>query len=587
MSENTQDLTQTSAEAVAELVRSSEEEARYLIEWGAGESLIAAARLRPFYGREAGGARNDISTGAALAHAHAAIQDAHQARAAWLCAEYRRILHGPVDPAWSGQPLALQRVRCFSAAYRDLELAFLCVAHLWHTMRSGYAGAPRQQRAAVDEARQVLAPLLQMLGMLSLRVEMEEQTVAAERRPLELDEAARQAGAAIAAELADVLRTQVPGALVYPNRYAQIHNSQIFGRNAPKLSLLPTITVLVDDEAACYQVLHQVHKLYTPVDGGIDDSLFAPDDSGYRALNVWVVANAATGRARISFSIAPRSQHEINEWGAAAHLMRYRDQTPTPTAWWERAAEALPEKLYVFSPRGELFAFDRGCTVVDFAYSVHSEVAEQCRSFIVNGRPVEPATLLRHLDLVELEHDPQAPGPTRFWLAAARTARARNAIERSLKRKGQGSHHGQKIIEDRLKQLELHYGFNLPAAKVEQAIADAVRKENLNRREDLLAAVASGQLAADSLLHRLFEREVLRRVIVPRQVRLRHHQLFLAQCCRPRPGDEIVGRLYRRHGEVVHMTLHRHDCSRIAGLDDLMPIKWRIEPSLTILASWG
>jgi GTP pyrophosphokinase len=602
MSEDTRNLTQSSDEAVAELVRSGEEEARYLAEWGASDSLLEAARLRPLYCSEGGANAATGATPTAILNAApegesstVAMPATCSTRAAWLCTEYRRLLHGPVDAAWCGQPLALQRVRCFSAAYCDLELAFLCIAHLWRNMRRGYAGTPRQQRAAIDEARQVLAPLLQMLGMLALRVEMEEQTVAAEKRPLELDDAAKQAGAAIAAELTAILHTQVPTALVYPNKYAQIHNSQVSGRNAPKLGLLPTITVLVEDEAACYQVLHEVHKLYTPVDGGIDDTLFAPDDSGYRALNVWVVANAATGRARISFSIAPRSQHEVNEWGAAARLMRYRDQTPTPTAWWNRAAEAyaqiaaappgaLPEKLYVFSPRGELFAFDRGSTVVDFAYSVHSEVAEQCRSFIVNGRPVEPATLLRHLDLVELEHDPQAPGPTRFWLAAARTARARSAIERFLKRKGQGSHHGQKIIEERLKQLELHYGFNLPGEKVEQAIVDAVRKENLNRREELLAAVASGQVAADSLLHRLFEREVLRRVIVPRQVRLRHHQLFLAQCCRPRPGDEIVGRLYRRHGEVVHMTLHRRDCSRIAELDDLMPIKWRIEPSLTILA---
>jgi GTP pyrophosphokinase len=577
----TQDTPQDSGEAVAKPVRIGAEEADYLAEWGAGEALLEAARMRAVICGE-----EDPASSAALPMSE---------RAAWLCNEYKRLLQGPVEAAWSGQPLALERVRCYSAAYRDLELAFLCVGRLWRNMRTGYAGSLRQRRAAVDEARQVLAPLLDLLGMLTLRVELEEQTVIAEERPFQLDDVAKQAGAAIAAELADALYTQVPGAHVYANKYAQTHNLSGASRSIPKLGLLPTITVLVEDEAACYQVLHEVHKLYTPVDGGIDDTLYAPDDSGYRALNVWVVANAPSGRARISFSVAPRSQHEVNEWGAAARLMRYRDQTPTPSAWWNRAEEAyaqiaaatpgaLPEKLYVFSPRGELFAFDRGSTVVDFAYSVHSEVAEQCRSFIVNGRTVEPATLLRHLDLVELVHDPQAPGPTRFWLAAARTARARSAIERSLKRKGQGSHHGQKIIEDRLKQLELHYGFNLPAEKVEQAIVDAVRKENLNRREDLLAAVASGQVAADSLLHRLFEREVLRRVMVPRHLRLRHHQLFLAQCCRPRPGDEIVGRLYRRHGEVVHMTLHRRDCVRIAGLDDLILMKWRIEPALTTLA---
>jgi GTP pyrophosphokinase len=589
MRETAQVTPQIDVQATAELVRIGAEEARILAEWGAGEELLAAARVRALVCSEL------YTDAGADAEAIAGYLAPLSARSAWLCQEYRQILHGPVDPSWMGQPHVLARVRCFAAAYRDLELGFLCVGRLWRAMQEGYAGSPRQRRAAAEEARQVLAPLLELLGMLTLRVELEEQTMIAEERPFELDDAAKQAGAAIAAELAAALHTDVPNAHVYPNKYAQIHNSQLSGRNTQKLSLLPTITVLADDEAACYQVLHHVHKLYTPVDGGVQDQLYAPSDSGYRALNIWVMANAPVGRARISFSVAPRRQHEINEWGAAAQVMRYRDTTPTPTAWWNQADAAyaqiavappgaLPEKLYVFSPSGELFGFDRGCTVVDFAYSVHSEVAEQCRSFIVNGRAVEPATLLRHLDLVELEHDPQAPGPTRFWLAAARTGRARSAIERSLKRKGQGSHHGQKIIEERLKQLELHYGFNLPAEKVEQAIADALRKENLSRREELLAAVAAGQVAADSLLHRLFEREVLRRVVIPRQVRLRHHQLFLAQCCRPRPGDEIVGRLYRRHGEVVHMTLHRRDCGRIAGLDDLIPIKWRIEPALTTLA---
>ena len=580
MREVAQNPPQTDEDSVAELVHSGAEEAHYLAEWGANDALQEAAHARPLW-------CSDGATPSSL--------PTLSARAAWLCDEYKSLLHGPIDTAWCGQPLALERVRCFTAAYRDLELAFLCVARLWRNLQVGCAATARQQRAAVDEVRHVLNPLLELLGMLALRVEGEEKTIIAEQRPFQLDEAAKQAGAAIAAELAAALHTHLPDAHVYPNKYAQIHNLPTGSRNSPKLGLLPTITVLVENEAACYQVLHQVHKLYTPVDGGVDDSLYAPGASGYRALNVSALVNAPAGRARISFSIAPRAQHEVNEWGAAARLMRYHDQTPTPSAWWHRAAEAyahialaapgaLPEKLYVFSPRGELFAFDRGSTVVDFAYSVHSEVAEQCRSFIVNGRPVEPATLLRHLDLVELEHDPQAPGPTRFWLAAARTARARSAIERSLKRKGQGSHHGQKIIEDRLKQLELHYGFNLPAEKVEQAIADALRKENLSRREDLLAAIAAGQIAADSLLHKLFEREVLRRVIVPRQVKLRHHQLFLAQCCRPRPGDEVVGRLYRRHGEVVHMTLHRRDCPRIGGLDDVMPLKWRIEPMLTTLA---
>jgi hypothetical protein len=560
-----------------ESVQTGCQEAQLLAEWGASEDLQCAALVRGLLGSES--AQLDLEAlGLTVG-------------AAWLAHEHQRLLHGPVEAAWCGQPFALERVRSFAAVYRDPEIAFLCVARLWRRMREGFAGDSRQKRAALDEARRVLAPLLELLGMFALRVDLEEQMIIAENRPFQLDESAKQTGAAIVAHLTENL----PDAQVYLNKYALIHNLLGAGRGSVKLGLLPTITVLVEDEAACYRVLHLIHSSYTATEGGVVDSLYTPERNGYRALNVWATANAPGGRARINFSIAPASQHEINEWGLAARLMRGRSQLPMPGAWWEEAGDiyqqiataapgALPEKLYVFSPKGELFGFDRGSTVIDYAYSMHSELADQCRSFIVNGRPVEPATLLRHLDLVELEHDPQAPGPTRFWLAAARTPRARSAIERSLKRKGQGSHHGQKIIEERLRELELHYGFNLPAPKVEQAILDAVRKESLSRREDLLAAVAGGQMAADSLLHPLFEREVLRRVVIPRQVRLRHHQLHLAQCCRPRPGDEIAGRLYRRHGEVVYMTLHRADCPHIRGLEGLIPLKWRIEPSLTTLA---
>ena len=571
-------IAQLYGESHSALVQIGRQEAQLLAEWGAGEELQCAALVRGLLCSE------DISVDAGALGLSVG--------AAWLVAEYQRLLHGAVEEAWCGQPFALESVRSFAAVYRDPEIAFLCVARLWLRMSEGYAADGRRKRAALDEARRVLAPLLELLGMFALRIDLEEKTIIAENRPFQLDESAKQTGAAIVAHLTENLLD----AQVYLNKYALIHNLLGAGRGGVKLGLLPTITVLVEDEAACYRVLHLVHSSYTAIDGGVVDTLYAPERNGYRALNVWAKAGAPGSRVRINFSIAPRSQHEINEWGLAARLMRGRSSSPMPGAWWEEAGDiysqiataapgALPEKLYVFSLKGELFGFDRGATVIDFAYaSLHSDLADQCRRFIVNGRPVEPATLLRHLDLVELEHDPHAPGPTRFWLNAARTARARSAIDRSLKRKGQGSHHGQKIIEDRLRRLELHYGFNLPAQKVEQAILDAVRKENLVRREDLLAAIAAGQMAADTLLHPLFEREVLRRVVIPRQARLRHHQLFLAQCCRPRPGDEIAGRLYRRHGEVVHLTLHRADCPRIAGLEDLLALKWRIEPSLTTLA---
>nr|MCU0923775.1 TGS domain-containing protein [Burkholderiaceae bacterium] len=492
--------------------------AAYLAEWNAGEALQAAALLHTFVQQGV----IDLQL----------VADRCGAPVAALCAGYRKLRTDPVEPGWSGNPLYLQRIRCYVAAYEAPELAFLCIAELLHRVRTGLAGDARQRRTAIDEGRLVLAPLLEMLGMFALRVELEEQLMAAEGRPSQIDDAGREASRILADELAALL----PDTQIVVNRYAQIHNMLGPGRGGAKLSLLPTLTLLVDDEAACYRVLHLVHSRYTPVDGGVVDTLYAPEINGYRSLNVWVVAPVPSGRGRINFTITPKAQHEINEWGLAAHVMRHRIARPTPAAWWNEASigrdqiavaapGTLPERLFVFSPKGELFPFERGSTVVDFAYYVHSDLAEQCRRFLVNGRAVEPAAVLRHLDLVELEHDPRAPGPNRLWLHAAHTARARSAIDRYLKRQGQGSHHGQKILDERLKVLERHFGFNLPSEKVEQAIVDTVRLENLGRKEVLLASIAAGQFSADRLFHRIFEREILRQVEIPRHVPLRHHQL--------------------------------------------------------------
>jgi hypothetical protein len=367
------------------------------------------------------------------------------------------------------------------------------------------------------------------------------------------------------------------------------------GKNAQKSTHTLNLHVLVDDLDDCYRALRWVHELWIPIEGALIDTLNAPRVSGYRALHTAVVAQMPGGKTRINFVITTQAQYPINMWGLAAIYWRGCATNAAPGAWWNYRTTgydqimsaqpgALSERLYVFSPQGQLFGFDRGSTVVDFAYHVHSELAEQCRSFTVNGRQVEPSHVLRHLDIVELEHDPKSPGPNRRWLLAAHTSRARSAIERYLKRQGPGAHHGQKLLDDRLKTLELHYGFNLPPEKVEQALQTTLRREAFATRDDLLTAVAAGQYPIDRILHRLFEKEILRLVDIPRGLRLRPHQLRLAQCCRPKPGDAIVGRVYRRHGEAINLTVHQATCAHIAGHPELTPLKWRLRPNMLTVA---
>ncbi len=311
-------------DTVAELVRIGAEEAHYLAEWGASDALQEAAQA---CGR----------CGAATVPHPPSVPEPTLSERAGLAV---RRIQTPASRSQSTQPGAASRWRSSAcAASPPLTGTWnspFCVSPACGAACKPAMPAPRASATLpIDEARQVLSPLLELLGMLALRVEAEEKTIVAEQRPFQLDDAAKQAGAAIAAELAAALHTQLPDAHVYPNKYAQLHNSPSGSRNSPKLGLLPTITVLVDDEAACYQVLHQVHKLYTPVDGGVDDSLYAPGDSGYRALNVWALANAPAGRARISFSIAPRAAARGQRVGRG----RTPDALPRPDANAERLVE--------------------------------------------------------------------------------------------------------------------------------------------------------------------------------------------------------------------------------------------------------
>jgi (p)ppGpp synthase/HD superfamily hydrolase len=553
--------------------------------WGADVQMQTAARLLPQVMAQA----LDL----------AEVEATHGAGVAELCRDYLQVMDSRADAQWSGAAAAWQRTLGYIAAYRDPRLAFLVVAHLWQQVVATPKTGARQSQQARELARGALAPLLDMLGMRVPRIELE--ALIGEDRDADTPTNWRQAAAEIVAALTPHLPTAecIPvdyTLMLIPIKYTQIHNLALLsGRNTQHPEHTLNIHVLLDDLDGCYYTLRWVHELWIPIEGALIDTLNAPRASGYRALHTAVVAQLPGGKTRINFVITTQAHAEINMWGLAAVYLRGQTTTETPGAWWNSrtagAAQilraqpgALPEHLYVFSPKGQLFGFDRGSTVVDFAYHVHSELAEQCRSFTVNGRQVEPAYVLRHLDIVELEHDPKAPGPNRRWLLAAHTSRARSAIERYLKRQGPGAHHGQKLIDERLKTLEQHYGFNLPPEKVEQALQATIRREAFAAKDDLLTAVAAGQYPIDRILHRLFEKEILRLVEIPRSLRLRPHQLNLAQCCRPKPGDAIVGRVYRRHGEVVNLTVHGEMCPHITGHPDLTPLKWRLRASMMTVA---
>lgn len=522
---------------------------------------------------------------------------------AFLCDQYWQILSQVPDSQRRGKSQTTKRVKLYMAAYCDFDLAFLGAANLWDHFTVARQSDAAFQRLFADEAHEVLIPLLEMLGMWELKTEIETWLMQRGqhqqdyqflvKRLAQLEETKAQGFELVKEKLQPQLPTAwISYQLPAP---AQIYNPHFPEKARPEALQNLTVNILMETEEECYLALRWIHCFWEPVEHSLVDYIGQSKLNGYRSLQTTVIIPIGNNHIRAQFIIRTQAMEKINRWGLVAlqsqtppfaELSRtwWRDRTVAYTKICSAPLGALPATLYIFSPQGELFSFRRGCTVVDYAYQVHSEVAHQCKRFKVNGEIVGPTTILRHLDLVELERDPQFAGPNRVWLAAARTDRARSHIERFLKRQRQDHVHGRAVLDRQLRELEEHYRISISSYRLDQVLSQMVHQLNFERLETLLAEIAAGRVATGPILHPLFAEEVTRQVELPAGVRLRNNQLSLAQCCKPRPGDDIVGRARQREGRITQLKIHQVGCPRIKHFSESVILKWRLQPRLNAVA---
>lgn len=474
----------------------------------------------------------------------------------------------------------------FLAGYREPRLAILIAATLW-CQQTTSCPQPERNGAPSLKNSSALLGLLDMLGMWQLRKEMEaqESLPKSSKARARADERGRE-HRLLFTRIAEELKGYLPEA------HLELRNST----STPMAAGAPTgmvgISLIAPDETACYAALGIVHRWGRPIERGVLDYVAASKVNGYRCLHTTVNPPPAYGNApQIRFFIQNAAMQEINNWGVAAVFMRGNLQEELPNAWWSKrstiyprlhAAEAgaLPQRVCVFSPQGQVFEFSRGATLVDYAYQVHSELANQCELFRVNGEVASPTRELRHLDIVELQRSASAPGPTPVWRAAARTSRARQHIERFLKQRRGVVSSGRVLLDRQLEKLEKHYGFTIPLHRVEEGLLQAARRFELQSVEHLLQEIASQRMTPDRVLHGLFAEELVRQIELPTDLRLYPHQIRLCQHCRPRLKDEIVGRVRVKGENRMHgLTVHTVACRTPEARDATIPVRWRLRPT--------
>ena len=381
--------------------------------------------------------------------------------------------------------------------------------------------------------------------------------------------------------------------------------------------------VIVPAVTDCYTALGVLHQLYKPVPGKFKDHIAIGKVNGYQSLHTTLVGPSGIN---IEFQMRTEAMHVVAESGVAAHwlykandpdgfnsdrlgtkwlqsLLDIQNETHDAAEFWDHVkVDLFPDAVYVFTPKSQIMALPRGATVVDFAYAVHTNIGDRTVAAKINGQQVPLRTELTNGDVIEVITAPvSTPNPA--WLGFVRTGRARSKIRHHLKTLAQ--HESQGLGEKLLLQALRAEGIeklpdDSPAA---QPIWDKLLRFTGNRtRAELLTDLGLGKRIASIVAKRLMtlmgelgskpnallmtrERYTAHESVSQGAVLLdgsENASVQYALCCRPVPGDDILGYLGRGEGLVVHTA----DCSvarRLKAKDSerFIAVEWTDEPVRT------
>jgi guanosine-3',5'-bis(diphosphate) 3'-pyrophosphohydrolase len=541
------------------------------------------------------------------------------------------------------------------AMARDVRVILVKLADRLHNMRTLSAIAVDKRERIARETLDIYAPIAHRLGLNQIFRELQELSFAhlypwrhgalakavARSRGTRRDIVERVQKEVEKAFTAAKLKVQVSGRekTVYSifRKMRQKHSS------FAQVSDLFGFRIVVAQLSDCYLALGVLHQLYKPVPGRFKDYIAIPKANGYQSLHTTLVSPLGTA---VEFQIRTEPMNAVAESGIAAHwmyktkrsgsdesaqhlgaswlqsLIDIQDDTRDAAEFLEHVKiDLFPDAVYVFTPKSRILALPRGATPVDFAYAIHSDVGDHCVAASVNGEAVALRTELKSGDVVEITTAPGAkPNPS--WLNFVRTGRARSKIRHHLKNM---EHEESRALGERLLAQALRgEGLLLPSADPNDEAAAALwqqltRWSGNRSRGDLMVDIGLGRKIASIVAKRLAHVMAERGGPRPDAVTLsRRHfgtdaadepaashgqvtidgsegaSIQLAGCCRPIPGDDIVGYLGRGEG----LTIHTAECSvgkRLYERDRerWLPVEWAEQPvrhfetSITVLVENG
>jgi GTP diphosphokinase / guanosine-3',5'-bis(diphosphate) 3'-diphosphatase len=519
------------------------------------------------------------------------------------------------SPLGRKQDLVSETLRkTFLAMGDDVRVVLIKLADRLHNMRTlGFMPEHKRKRIA-KETLDIFAPLANRLGIWQIKWELEDLGFRYVN-PEKYKEIAEQIQ-----ERRPERETQIEAIKNNLIKLLDSHNihAEISGRPKHIFSIYKKMTqkgkpfdlvrdvravrLIVPDIPSCYAALGVIHTHWRPIPGEFDDYIAAPKDNFYQSLHTAVIYD---DKRPLEVQIRTPEMHQNAEYGIAAHW-RYKEGTHRDKSYEQRInwlrnmmewrtdvndaqefvegmkTDVFQDRVYVFTPRGDIIDLSAGSTPIDFAYHVHTDIGHRCRGARVNGKLVPLYQDLKTGDQVEILTAKRG-GPSRDWLnpnlGLVKTQRARSKIKAWFKKQEdeQNLAQGRVTLERELQRLGItNINFEKLARELSFKIPD-----------DMFIALGCGDLSVNKVIKQLSETvetaDILEATIPAQETKpstdavevvgLKGLLSTMARCCNPMPGDQIVGYITRGRGA----TIHRQDCPNILRRKDterLLQVSW-------------
>ena len=487
------------------------------------------------------------------------------------------------------------------AMIEDIRVILVKLADRLHNMQTLEAMPADKRSRIARETLDIYAPIANRLGINRFKVELEDLGFRHlyPFRYRVLENALRRAKGN-QRQIVKRISDEIHAALGGENIEAEIigrekHLYSIYRKMAEKRRSLSDVVdvygfrIVVDDVSACYRVLGIVHSLYKPMPGRFKDYIAIPRINGYQSLHTTLFGPKGLP---LEVQVRTRDMDRVAESGVASHWQYKADEksdaTPQRRArqWLSNLAELqrsgtseeflesvkvdlFPDKIYVFTPTGDIMPLPKGATTVDFAYAVHTDIGNRCVAAKIDRILVPLRTQLQNSQTVEIVTSRSAkPNPN--WLTFVRTAKARTAIRHYMKtmRSSESVDLGKRLLDQSLKDLNSSLR-KVGKVRMKAALDELKLKDNIELFEQIGLGERLAPLTARFLLgvNDDGETEMSRASLVIAGTE--GMVVSYARCCHPIPGDDVMGYLSSGRGVVIH----RNNCGNLA-IFRKQPEKW-------------